>query len=240
MFRVLGDPFSVTVAKAGTGSGSVQSSPQGIDCGAACSGPFDDGAGVTLTATPAPGSAFAGWSGAECGGAGICALTMSADQTVTATFSALPAAPTHSTSAATKATISALGETNSTFTVGAASTPLTGVASARRHKRGTVFSFQLDQVATVKLAIQTKAQGRRVGRSCRPYSRRLRKKPRCTRTVTIATLTRSAHAGLNRVAFSGRVRGRALAPGRYRVTFTAVDSAGVSPPKTLSFTIVRR
>jgi beta-lactam-binding protein with PASTA domain len=40
---------------------------------------------VTLTATPAAGSTFAGWSGA-CAGTGLCNLTMSADQTVTATF----------------------------------------------------------------------------------------------------------------------------------------------------------
>jgi uncharacterized delta-60 repeat protein len=89
LFRALGDPFAVTVAKAGTGSGSVQSSSPGIDCGTSCSAPFDDGAGITLTATPAPGSAFAGWSGAGCGGTGACALTMNADQTVTASFAAL-------------------------------------------------------------------------------------------------------------------------------------------------------
>ncbi len=105
---------------------------------------------------------------------------------------------------------------------------------------GTVFSFRLDQAATVKIAIRARARGRRVGRSCRAESRRLRHKPRCTRTVTVATLTRSAHAGLNKVAFSGRVRGKALAPGRYQAIFTAVDSAGASAPKTLSLTIVRR
>ena len=39
--------------------------------------------------------------------------------------------------------------------------------------------------------------------------------------------------------FSGRIRGKALRPGRYQAVFTAAHSAGVSPPKTLSF-IVRR
>jgi hypothetical protein len=141
---------------------------------------------------------------------------------------------------ATKATISALGETNSTFTVGPASTPLSGRSAARRHKRGTVFSFRLDQPATVRIAIQTRARGRRVGRACRAETRRLRHNPRCTRTITVATLTRTAHAGLNKVAFSGRIRGRALKPGHYQAAFTATDSAGASPPKTLSFTIVQR
>ncbi len=143
VFRALGDPFTASVAKAGTGSGSVQSSPPGIECGPSCSGPFDDGSQVTLTATPAAGSAFAGWSGDGCGGTGSCELTMSAEQTVTATFDTVP--PTAQTAKATKATISALRESNSTFAVGPSSTPLTGAAAARRHKRGTVFSFQLDQ-----------------------------------------------------------------------------------------------
>ena len=133
-----------------------------------------------------------------------------------------------------------LSESNSTFTVGPSSTPLTGRASGKRHKRGTVFSFRLDQPATVKIAIQMKAPGRRLGRNCRADTRRLRRKPRCTRTITIATLTRSGHAGLNKVAFSGRVRSSALTPGRYQATFTAEDNAGASPPQTLSFTIVRR
>ena len=41
---------------------------------------------VTLTATPAAGSTFAGWSGAGCSGTGACTVTMSSDQAVTATF----------------------------------------------------------------------------------------------------------------------------------------------------------
>src|SRR5262249_9576865 len=112
--------------------------------------------------------------------------------------------------------------------------------AAKRHKQGTVFSFRLDQSATVKTALLTNASGRRVGRSCRADSHRLHNKPRCTRPTTIATLTRSAHAGLNKVAFSGRVQGKALKPGRYQATFTAIDSAGSAPPRTLSFTIVKR
>jgi hypothetical protein len=42
------------------------------------------------------------------------------------------------------------------------------------------------------------------------------------------------------VAFSGRLGGKALAPGRYQASFAAADSAGASPPETLSFIIVRR
>jgi hypothetical protein len=47
--------------------------------------------------------------------------------------------------------------------------------------------------------------------------------------------------GLNRLRFSGRVRGRPLAPGVYTLTAVAVDRAGrTSPPAALRFRIRRR
>src|SRR6266540_3054391 len=57
--------FTLTVNKAGIGSGTVTSSPPGIDCGATCSAAYDSGTVVTLTATPATGSIFTGWSGCD-------------------------------------------------------------------------------------------------------------------------------------------------------------------------------
>ncbi len=67
------------------GSGTVTSNPAGINCGAACSASFLEGSTVTLTATPAAGWKFDGWSGA-CVGAN-CGVTMSANKSATATFS---------------------------------------------------------------------------------------------------------------------------------------------------------
>jgi hypothetical protein len=77
----------LTVTKAGSGSGSVSSSPGGIDCGSDCSEPYNAGTTVTLTATPAnAASTFAGWSGGGCTGTGACVVTMDASKLVTATF----------------------------------------------------------------------------------------------------------------------------------------------------------
>jgi hypothetical protein len=81
---------TLTVAKSGSGAGSVTSSPAGIDCGATCDHGFDEGTQVTLTATRAKGSKFKGWGGG-CSGTGACAVTLSADQNVTATFARSPA-----------------------------------------------------------------------------------------------------------------------------------------------------
>jgi len=76
---------TLSVTKAGAGSGTVTSSPAGINCGSTCSVNFANGTSVTLAATPASGSVFAGWSGA-CSGTGACTIAMNAAQSVTATF----------------------------------------------------------------------------------------------------------------------------------------------------------
>jgi 5-hydroxyisourate hydrolase-like protein (transthyretin family) len=82
----------LTVQKLGTGSGTVTSSPSGISCGSTCTKSYAAGTPVTLTASAAGGSAFAGWGGA-CGGTGACPVTMSAARDVTATFSATTVPP---------------------------------------------------------------------------------------------------------------------------------------------------
>ncbi|HSS52085.1 MAG TPA: hypothetical protein VLX28_24345 [Thermoanaerobaculia bacterium] len=79
----------LSISKAGTGSGTVTSSPAGINCGASCSAVFTTGTAVTLTAAPVSGSTFSGWSGA-CTGTGSCTVTLDADRSVTATFNASP------------------------------------------------------------------------------------------------------------------------------------------------------
>ena len=68
-----------------TGSGAVTSSPTGISCPSSCSANFAPGTPVILTATPASGWKFNGWSGA-CSGTGTCSVTMNSAQSVTATF----------------------------------------------------------------------------------------------------------------------------------------------------------
>jgi endonuclease YncB( thermonuclease family) len=74
---------NLTVDKAGTGSGIVTGT--GIHCGSNCTESYASGTSVTLTATPASGSTFAGWSGA-CSGTGSCTVTIDAAKSVIATF----------------------------------------------------------------------------------------------------------------------------------------------------------
>ena len=93
------------------GGGTVTSSPAGISCGATCSASYNSGTAVTLTAAPAAGYSFSGWSG-SCSGLGTCQVTMSAARAVTATFSAPSLAVADIT-----VTEGNTGTTNATFTV---------------------------------------------------------------------------------------------------------------------------
>jgi hypothetical protein len=81
-------PQTLTVTKSGTGAGTVTSAPSGINCGSACSASFPQGTSVTLTATSANLSKFAGWSGGGCSGVGTCTVEMLGAMGVTAAFTA--------------------------------------------------------------------------------------------------------------------------------------------------------
>lgn len=76
---------SLSVQLAGSGSGSVISTPVGINCGSTCTAMFAAGTPITLTATASTGSTFSGWSGA-CSGTGSCAVTLQKSASVSASF----------------------------------------------------------------------------------------------------------------------------------------------------------
>jgi hypothetical protein len=78
---------TLSVSLAGSGSGVVIG-PE-INCPHTCSSSYANGTSVSLTATPASGSVFAGWNGA-CSGVGVCNLILGSDETVSATFVAAP------------------------------------------------------------------------------------------------------------------------------------------------------
>src|SRR5690242_18345280 len=65
----------VAIVESGGEYGVVRSDPPGIDCGDDCAAAFSLGE-VRLTAIPADGGEFRGWSGAGCEGTGACALNL--------------------------------------------------------------------------------------------------------------------------------------------------------------------
>jgi len=83
--------FRLTIGEPGSGSGTVTDNLGQIDCTdtagvvtGTCSASYQSGTVVVLTATPAVGSTFGGWS--ACSGTGTCSVTMNSNQTVQATF----------------------------------------------------------------------------------------------------------------------------------------------------------
>ncbi len=78
--------FTLAVTNTGTGSGTVKSSPWGINCGSACTKAYKQGQTVTLTAKADPGSSFTGWSGDGCSGSNNCSVIMISDESITANF----------------------------------------------------------------------------------------------------------------------------------------------------------
>lgn len=86
-FKTKPNVFSLTVSKAGSGSGTVSCD------GGVCAAGYEEGTKVTLTASAASDSDFAGWSGAGCSGTGSCVVTIGGNVTVTATFDKKPSPP---------------------------------------------------------------------------------------------------------------------------------------------------
>ena len=106
---------------------------------------------------------------------------------------------------------------------------------------GTQVSYRLSEAATATFDVQRARAGRRVrGRCVRPTSKNRRTR-RCRRWLRMrGTFVHPGLTGVNRLRFNGRVAGRRLRPGHYRLRAIARDAAGNrSRRRTARFTIVR-
>jgi uncharacterized repeat protein (TIGR02543 family) len=89
--NLLGTPqqeLAFTVTK--TGEGEISSADNTINCGATCQADYEVDSTITLTATPATGSTFTGWSGDCSGTSTTTTVTMDTVKTCTATFELIP------------------------------------------------------------------------------------------------------------------------------------------------------
>lgn len=84
--------YSLSVAEAGSGGGRVVSDPVGIDTDGTpptTTSQFGGGSTVRLTATPDADATFDGWSGDVTSSDTVIEITMAANTSVTATFTAI-------------------------------------------------------------------------------------------------------------------------------------------------------
>lgn len=100
---------------------------------------------------------------------------------------------------------------------------------------GNVY-FRLSEPARVSFRVERGGQGHRRGKRCLAGPGEGRK---CTRFSKLrGSFAAESGLGLSSVRFRGRLGGRALAPGRYRLVATATDPAGnSSKPALRSFRI---
>lgn len=93
---------------------------------------------------------------------------------------------------------------------------------------GARIAYRLSEAATVTFTVQRVERGRRRGRSCQRPSPANRRGAPCTRLVRIrGSFTHRGVAGrVNALRFSGRVAGRTLRRGRYRLSALPRDAAG--------------
>ncbi|MEA2424978.1 MAG: hypothetical protein QOH13_1388, partial [Thermoleophilaceae bacterium] len=245
---------TLTVTTSGSGSGTVTGT--GIDCGGAghtdCSEQVADGTTIALTATPAAGSSFAGFTGGGCGTTSPCTVTLDADKTVDAKFdqpdsivAVTPTSPAPGifpspppTTSPTPPNVTNVTQSHGTWQEG---NLLAALASKSKPPVGTTFTFALNAQARISFAFTQRVGGRKVKGRCVAQTKDNRRGPACTRTVTPGRLSFPGHSGTNRVSFQGRISpARKLKPGRYSLIITATNAAGQhSSAKTLRFTIVK-
>jgi Divergent InlB B-repeat domain len=217
---------TLTVAKQGSGQGTVTGNKGGIACGATCTGLFAYPDQLTLTAAPATGSSFAGWSGGGCSGKGPCTVTMDATKTVTAAFADIPPR------------VTSLGLSRHTFRAASKGSSIARKTTAV----GTRVRYRVSKPGKARFTIQRPVKGRRKGHKCVAKTKKNRKAQRCTRYVKLkGSFSRISKAGSNSFRFTGRLRRKKLRPGRYRLVLVATDAAkNKSKPKRAKFRIVLR
>jgi hypothetical protein len=99
--------------------------------------------------------------------------------------------------------------------------------------------FRLSQAASYDLTFDRILPGRKRGRRCVLQSRTVRTGVRCAVYLRRAAISGSGRAGLNTLAFRGRVAGRPLPLGRYRLTFGAVGPTRlVAKTRSRTFTLL--
>jgi hypothetical protein len=137
----------------------------------------------------------------------------------------------------TAPTISSLRLSRTTFRAA----PSGAAFRAARVGVGTIVSFTLSEPGSVRFTIDRSAAGRRVNGRCVKPARSNRGRQRCERWVAVkGSFTVAGRRGSNRIELRGRLGGRTLRPGSYRLNARETDrAANRSRTKRTAFRVVR-
>jgi uncharacterized repeat protein (TIGR01451 family) len=103
---------------------------------------------------------------------------------------------------------------------------------------GTVVSYSLNTAATTKFSVLKPTPGIKSGKRCVKRPKHPPKgAKKCTRYVSIGSFKRAAVAGSNRFRFTGRLKGKTLKRGSYRLQAVATNVSGASQPAQAGFKV---
>jgi hypothetical protein len=110
-------------------------------------------------------------------------------------------------------------------------------AKVKAKKYGAKVSYRDSQVATTTFTVLRETGGRKQGRSCKKPSKSNRHGKPCKILTAVASFVHVDVAGANGFHFSGRIKGKKLAAGSYRLQAVAHDAAGNGAAVDKSFKI---
>ena len=248
---------ALSVAVAPLTGGSVTSDPPGIACATDCAQHFSAGAAVTLTARAATGQVLTGWTGA-CAAAGTaptCTVTIAGARSAGATFGPPPAPAVPAQPGAGAAPGGAAPVTPApapvrlvSLRIAPSRLHLARPRDRRRHRPAqrasrAVVTARFSRTASLTVIVMAGRPGIRRGSRCvaPPRGRRPRGARSCTRFVALRGVrTVAAPAGIGRFTLTPAAGGRPLAPGRYRLAITALDTSGNRVgPANAAFVVTR-
>ena len=146
-------------------------------------------------------------------------------------------APPHPALKPVAGVISALTINPRAFFAAPSGATVSAAGARARRKYGATIAYRDSQAATTTFTVVRESGGRRQGRSCRTPSRSNRHGRRCTLVTTLGTFTHVDVAGADSLRFSGRLHGRRLASGAYRLRAVARNAAGSGATVGTAFSI---
>lgn len=132
----------------------------------------------------------------------------------------------------------ALGIAPTTFFAAGSGPSATGAAARRSRRTGARVSYTLNVAASVRFTIERSVRGRLVSRRCVAERKSNHKRRRCTRYVRLrGSFTRQGKAGRNSFHFTGRLNGKKLRRGGYRLVATPTANGRTGTPARRTFGI---
>jgi hypothetical protein len=132
--------------------------------------------------------------------------------------------------------ISALTISPSAFLAAPTGATISAFAATTK-KYGATISYHDSQAATTTFTVLRETSGRKQGKSCKKPSKANKHGKRCTILTAIGSFSHVDVVGANSLRFSGRIKGKKLAAGSYRLQAVAHDAAGNGAAVTRGFAI---